>query len=118
MRLALFLSAFLLVSPRICDAVPATHPGDVLLLTRNGHVYLFHPESGSYENFANLSPFHVTTGMVREASGDFLICDESAGAVARLHAGTGSVTIVTLGNELAAPVDLDLSSDGFIYAVD
>jgi len=94
------------------------HPGDLVLLSPVGHAYLFHPENGSYEDFANLSPFHVTTGMVREASGDFLICDESAGAIIRLHAGSGAVSIVTLGNELAAPVDLDVSSDGFIFAVD
>jgi len=106
------------VCAQVCFAVPTIHPGDLVLLTRDGHVVLFHPETASWENFANLSPYDVTTSIVRESSGDFLICDEYAAVILRLHAATGAVTVVTQGNELGAPNGLEVGPGGFIYALD
>ena len=106
------------VCAQVCFAVPTVHPGDLVLLTRDGHVVLFHPETASWEDFANLSPYHVTTSIVRESSGDFLICDELAAAILRLHAATGAVTVVTQGNELSAPTGVEVGPGGFIYALE
>ena len=120
MRLALILAAIVLASARVCDAVPAAHPGDILLTTYTGHVILFHPENGTWEDFASLSPFHEPSGIVREASGNFLISDRS-GAVLRLDATSGNVTIVAQDGApdflLYAPEDLVLGADGFVYVL-
>ncbi|HEV8480775.1 MAG TPA: hypothetical protein VGR66_08260, partial [Candidatus Eisenbacteria bacterium] len=95
---ALVFALLATLSADVCFAVPTIHPGDFVLLTRGGRVVLFHPESASWEDFANLSPYHVTTGIVRESTGDFLICDEYAAAILRLHEDTAAVTLVSQGN--------------------
>src|SRR6476469_2758943 len=77
-----------------CAAVPVTHPGDILLPTFDGRVVLFHPETGTSEDFASLGTYRHPTAIVREATGDFLICDDYSSAILRLNGTTGALSVV------------------------
>src|SRR6185369_4532855 len=100
---------------RICAALPLTHPGDILLPTLDGRVVLFHPESGTWEDYASLGTYSFPTDIAREASGDFLICDQSTSAIVRLNGSTGTLSMVSQGNLIAAPTGLAVGTDGAIY---
>jgi hypothetical protein len=117
----LLLVAVGLLGSRACFAVPAAHPGDILLTTYTGHVVLFHPEKGTWEDFASLSPFHQPSSIVREPSGNFLISDLS-GAILRLDATSGNVTIVSQVSPplylLYRPWNILFGPDGLLYVAE
>lgn len=106
------------LGPRLCAALPATHPGDILLPTLDGRVVLFHPENGSWENYASLGPYVHPTDIAREASGDFLISDDYAGAILRMNGNTGALSVVSEGDHLVVPAGLAVGPDGAIYESD
>ena len=74
----LLLALLASLGARECAALPETHPGDILLPTLDGRVVLFHPEKGAWEDYASLGNYMFPTDIAREASGDFLICDDYA----------------------------------------
>jgi hypothetical protein len=112
------LSVLFLIGARVCAAVPQTHPGDVLLPTFDGRVVLFHPETGTWEDFAALPAHCQPYGFVREPSGDFLIGDRSSRAILRLSFATGAVSVAFQGDNIFFPRDLTLAPDGAIYDLD
>jgi len=114
----LLLALLASLGARECATLPETHPGDILLPTLDGRVVLFHPEKGAWEDYASLGNYMFPTDIAREASGDFLICDEYASTILRLNGSTGTLSVVSQGNLVVAPTGLAVGPDGAIYESD
>jgi hypothetical protein len=118
--LRILLPAILLsFGTQASGALPTTHPGDILLPTFDGRVVLYHPENGTWEDYASLGAYHQPTGIVREPSGNFLISDYP-GTILRLDATTGAVSVVAPAGGIATyrAEDLTLGADGAIYVAE
>ncbi len=105
--------------PSTCSCTPLTHPGDILLPMHDGRLELFHPEAGTFEDFADLGPgYGHLTGIARASTGDFLLCDAWVPRIMRLNPETGDTTLVSQGGLLVRPMDLAMGKDGYLYEAD
>jgi hypothetical protein len=105
--------------PIPCSSAPLTHPDDILFPTHDGRLVLFHPETRTTQDFANLGPAYGSlTGIVRESSGDFVLCNEYPAAILRLNPATGVAAVVSQGGFMVRAKDIAIGLDGYIYEAD